>query len=578
MAAQLGLLLECAAEGIYGIDLEGNFTFLNRAAADMLGLVPEEVIGQNAHELVHHSHADGSPYSVGECPIFQAFRSGQGCRVDSEVLWRADGTSFPASYASFPLHRDGVVEGAVITFTDITQRRQSETALREANERLLEVATTDPLTGLPNRTLFSERLHQALAEAAREGHDVAVLFIDLDRFKDVNDTLGHHCGDDLLVEVSRRLVRSMRSTDTVVRLGGDEFAVLLSGVTTAELAVAAAERVLDCFRASFESEGLKFFVSASVGGALLPQDSSSAAELLQHADLAMYRAKAAGGARFEIYQPLMTAFTLSRLQLEGELHRALGGRQFFLRYHPQIDLRTGEVVAVEVLLRWNHPDHGEVAPLEFIPVAEDTGLIIPIGNWVLEEACRQATVWGTQLAALPPLRIAVNVVAYQVSDPDFVEFVARTLKDLKISPSALELEITESTLISESGLAITALHRLRSLGVTLAIDDFGTGYSSLAYLRRFPVDRLKLDRSFISGLGVEDEQTNDSDRALVAATVQLAHALKLGAVAEGVETHEQVELLVDLGCDLGQGFLWTAPLRGDEFRDWLIQRNAMRGV
>ncbi|MHB1534654.1 MAG: putative bifunctional diguanylate cyclase/phosphodiesterase [Acidimicrobiales bacterium] len=567
-AAPLELLLECAAEGIYGIDLQGRFTFVNRSAAEMLARSPSDLVGHNAHEVVHHSHADGSPYPMEECPIFRAFRSGRGCRVDDEVLWRSNGSSFPASYSSLPLERAGVIEGAVVTFSDITERRRSEEALKEANSRLMDAATTDPLTGLPNRAMFSDRLNQALPAAAREGHEVAVLFIDVDHFKQVNDSLGHHGGDEVLVEVSKRLVAATSGSDAVVRLGGDEFAILLTGAGAPDAAVRAAEQVLESFQQSFDSSGMELFLSASVGVALLPGDSGSKTELLKHADLAMNRAKESGGGRFELYQPLMTVAARDRLRLEAELRRAIDEAQFVLRYQPQVDLTTGEVVAVEALVRWNHPDRGEVGPMEFIALAENTHLIVPIGGWVLAEACRQASLWRTQLPGSESLRVAVNVSAVQLTNPRFVDLVLETLNDAQMSPADLELEITESTLIAESGQAETTLRVLRSLGVRLAIDDFGTGYSSLSYLRRFPVDRLKVDKSFITGLCSRGTMADKGDCALIAATVNLAHALDLEAVAEGVETDEQREQLVAFGCDQGQGYLWTVPLLGDNFAEW----------
>ena len=569
LASELRLLLESAAEGIWGVDVDGHFTFMNRAAAEMLGWEPEEVIGRNAHDLVHHSRPDGSPYPNEECPTFRSFRTGEGRRLDGEILWRRDGTSFPTSYASFPIKRDGVLEGAVITCSDITERQRAADELRDANLRLQELASTDVLTGLPNRALFSDRLDQALALARRERKEVAVLFIDLDRFKDVNDSLGHQGGDDLLVEVARRLGVAMRDSDTVARLGGDEFAVLLGGTASPEEAAGAAERILASFRKPFSTGGIQFFTSASVGVALWPEDCSSKTELLQHADVAMYRAKAAGGDRFEMFQPAMTVAARDRLTVESELRLALEAGEFFLRYHPQIDLASGSVVAVEALVRWAHPSRGEVTPLDFIPLAEDSGLIVPIGAWVLSEACRQAACWRVELSGHAPLRMAVNVSPRQLTHPDFVARVTEALAASGLPAGQLELEITENVLITDAGPAVGTLKTLRQLGVGLAIDDFGTGYSSLSYFQRFPVDRLKLDRSFIAGMRDTEGQARPGQAALVAAAVDLAHALGIEAVAEGVETEEQRSALVTLGCDQAQGYLWTRPLRSEEFSGWL---------
>ncbi len=501
LATDLRLLLESAAEGIWGVDTEGNFTFVNRAASEMLGWDAVELIGRNSHDLIHHSHADGSPYPRHECTTAQSFRTGEAHRIDGEILWRRNGVPFPASYASFPIKREGVVEGAVVTCSDITERQGAADALRDANLRLQELASTDVLTGLPNRMIFSDRLDQALSLARREGGDVAVLFMDLDRFKDVNDSLGHQTGDELLVEVAHRICAAARDSDTVARFGGDEFAVLLGGTTSPEEAAAAAERILESFRAPFTAGGVDFVTSASVGVALWPEDCRSKAELLQHADVAMYRAKAAGGNRFEMFQPAMTVAARDRLTVQSELRYALEAGQFFLRYHPQVELATGAVVGVEALVRWGHPRRGEVMPLEFIELAEETGLIVPIGAWVLMEACRQAARWRVERAGSRPLRIAVNVSPRQLADAGFVTRVKDTLAGTGLPAADLELEITESTLISENSPAVGTLKTLRQLGMSVAIDDFGSGYSSLDHLRRFPVDRLKLDMSFVAGLG-----------------------------------------------------------------------------
>jgi len=538
---------------------------MNPAAARMLGWSSEEVIGRSAHLLVHHSHPDGTPWPPEDCPVLSVLSSGAGCRVEEDVLWRRDGTSFPVSYSSYPLERDGVVDGAVITFSDTTERARAAVALREANARLQELASTDVLTGLPNRALLSDRLDQAIALAEREGWAVAVLFVDLDRFKHVNDSLGHHCGDELLAEVARRISGVLRESDTVARLGGDEFAILLSGSTSAEEAAAAAERVLGCFASSFTTGGTEVFGSASIGVALWPQDCSTKSELLQHADLAMYRAKAAGGASFEMFQPIMTLAVRQQLQLGNDLRRAVDAGELFLRYHPQVDLATGAVHAVEALVRWQHPTRGEVEPAAFIPLAEETGLITSIGEWVLLEACRQAARWRDAFPDRAPLRVSINVSPKQLAHPGFTEVVLAALASTGTPPEEIELEITESTLISEGGPAVSTVRRLRELGISIAIDDFGTGYSSLAHLQRFPVDRLKLDMSFIAGMATDGG-------ALVAAAVDLAHALGLQAVAEGVETDEQRKLLLDSGCTQGQGYLWTVPLRGDELDAWLGDR------
>ncbi|MCU1343825.1 MAG: diguanylate cyclase/phosphodiesterase with sensor(s) [Acidimicrobiia bacterium] len=464
---------------------------------------------------------------------------------------------------------EGVVgpDGEVVTLRGTAQ---DVTELRASERRAQELATTDPLTGLPNRALFADRLEQALALAARQEWEVAVLFVDLDRFKHVNDSLGHHRGDELLVEVAARITSVLRATDTVARLGGDEFAILLGGNASAAEAVQAADRVLSCFSASFVRGDVDHFASASIGVALWPEDCTTKAELLQHADLAMYKAKEAGGGCFAMFEPGMTVAAHAQLQLGSDLRRAIDGREFFLRYHPQVDLESGELRGVEALLRWQHPTQGEVAPAAFLPLLEETGLIVSIGSWVIDEACRQSARLRAMFPELGEVRMSVNIAPRQLVRPDLVGVVARALEASGTSPAELDLEITESSLIVDGGCAVANLRALRELGHRIAIDDFGTGYSSLAYLRRFPVDRLKIDKSFI------DEVITGGP--LVAATLHLADALGLDAVAEGVETEEQRQALVRLGCRQGQGYLWTVPLTAEELHAWVRQRTGSSAV
>lgn len=474
-----------------------------------------------------------------------------------------------------PFDTDGVelLELLVAQFAEIADRRSSEVALWEANARLEALATTDPLTGLANRALFTERMNAAVA-AGGEGGDVAVLFVDLDRFKGVNDSLGHHCGDEVLQEVGRRLVSSLRGGDTVARLGGDEFAVLLHGTVSPETAAATAGRLVACFDNSFRYANVEFFLSASIGVGLWPEDCTSSSELLRHADIAMYRAKVAGGNCFEMFQPTMAAAVHEGLRAESELRRAIYNGELSLRYHPQLDLRTGVVVAAEALVRWDHPSRGEVGPGDFIPLAEETGLIVPLGAWVLHEACRQIVEW--RRAGVTLARVAVNVSAQQLADPGFPDVVIGALDATGAKPTDLELEITESMIIAETGPAGSSLGRLRALGVALAIDDFGTGYSSLAYLRRFPVDRLKLDMSFIAGLRAADGRRPGTDGAMVGAAIDLGHALGVEVVAEGVETDEQRKILRSFGCEQAQGHLWTVPLDAYALQAWLSVRTPRR--
>ena len=432
---------------------------------------------------------------------------------------------------------------------------------REAADAALErLALHDVLTGLPNRALFLDRVRHALAAARRPGASVAVLFADLDRFKLVNDGLGHGAGDQLLVLVAERMRSVVRPTDTVARLGGDEFALLCQDLDGPADAVAVAERVAEAMARPFLLGGTEVFVTASVG-VVVGAAHEGPESLLRDADAAMYRAKDRGRARHEVFDDAMRVAAVTRLRLSRDLRWALERDELHLVYQPVIDLGWRGTTAVEALLRWRHPVHGPVSPGEFIPLAEESGLIVPIGAWVLGQACRQAVAWEADGQVLT---VAVNLSARHFCHPGLVDTVAGALRDSGLDPARLHLEITESAVMDEPEAAIEVMEELKALGVGLAIDDFGTGYSSLGYLKRFPVDALKVDRSFVGGLG-----SNLQDRTIAAAVVGLAHSLGLTAVAEGVETDQQLEELRALGCDSAQGFLWSRPVEPDALVPWL---------
>jgi diguanylate cyclase (GGDEF)-like protein len=423
---------------------------------------------------------------------------------------------------------------------------------RQAATRLLQQAFHDPLTGLPNRARFQERLGQALARTGRTGEPLAVLFLDLDRFKKVNDSLGHAAGDQLLVQVAARLSGSVRPGDVVARLGGDEFTVLLDGLADAGEAETLAERLATVMKAPFAVGGRDLAVTASIGIALAGSGQTDPTELLHDADVALYRAKERGKGRWAVFDPAMGRALRERAELEADLDRAADRGEFWLAYQPVVDLTNGAVVGVEALVRWQHPEWGLVQPGRFVPLAEETGQIERIGRWVLAKACRQARTWQEQYAD-PPV-VAVNLSAAQFQRPDLVEVVAFMLRETGLDPCLLKLEITESAVMTDAETAVAKLWRLKELGLGLAIDDFGTGYSSLAYLRRFPVDALKIDRAFISGLN-----RDAGDVAIVEAVIGLAHTLGLQVVAEGIETVEQVKVLRAMGCDQGQGYCFGRP-------------------
>ena len=463
----------------------------------------------------------------------------------------------------YPVKDDeGSVREVTLIIEDVTQRKALE-------DKLSYQAFHDPLTGLPNRALLLDRLEHALERMGRqEDGKVAVLFTDLDNFKYVNDSLGHKAGDTLLVEASGRISSCLRPEDTVARLGGDEFVVLLEGITDVAEATVVAERIARELEAPFDLNGQEVFVTTSTG--IVLGGPGEAEDLLRDADVAMYRSKEAGKDRHEVYKTGMRARSTKRLGLEGDLRRAVerGSEDFVVRYQPEIEVQTGKTVGFEALVRWRHPERGLVLPGEFIPLAEDTGLIVPIGLRVLEQACRQAQAFRNVRNGNPgnghPI-MYVNLSARQFREPELVEEISRIIGATGIEPGSLALEITESDAMSDAAAAVVALSKLKALGVGLAIDDFGTGYSSMSYLKRFPVDYLKIDRSFVSGLG----QGSGEDEVIAAGMVSLAHALGLRVIAEGVETKAQLTHLGEMGCEVAQGYYFAKPLEGDAAVAWL---------
>jgi diguanylate cyclase (GGDEF)-like protein len=422
--------------------------------------------------------------------------------------------------------------------------------------RLNEEGFRDPLTGLANRALFYDRVEHALARSQRHQQPIVVLFLDLDEFKTINDSLGHGAGDQLLVAVAERLRTCLRDADTAARLGGDEFAILLEEIEEAGPALVA-QRVLDTLQAPFVLSGREVFVNASIGIAVgsVQQDAN---ELLRDADAAMYVAKTNGKGRFETFAPAMHDAVMERLTLQVELQRAVEQQEFIIQYQPIVDLDSGRITGVEALVRWQHPVRGQMPPARFIPLAEQTGLIVPIGRWVLQQACQQARRWHTQHPTTPPLGVSVNLSARQLQQPGLVSDVAAALASSGLDPASLTLEITESVLVHDTEATITVLSNLKTLGVRLAIDDFGTGYSSLSYLQRFPVDILKIDKSFIDGVA------NGAEASTVArAITKLGHSLGLETVAEGIEEPEQQAAISAMGCHQGQGYHFARPLDAD---------------
>jgi diguanylate cyclase (GGDEF)-like protein len=432
--------------------------------------------------------------------------------------------------------------------------------LEAANLQLRHLATHDALTGLPNRVLLDDRLAQAIAHADRDAQPFAVLMLDLDRFKLINDSFGHRSGDILLNEVAHRLQGLVRSIDTVARVGGDEFVLVVSPSAARADAEEIGKRANAVLSAPFQVEGVDLRVSSSIGIAFYPTDGGSAESVLAHADAAMYCAKERGRNNYQCFSPGMKSVALERVSLESELHQALQLEQFELFYQPKVDTASGDIHSAEALIRWRHPQRGLIQPMEFIPLAEECGLIHEIGAWVLREACRQCAVW--QRAGQPPLRVAVNVAASQFRRGDLFEVVRGALQASQLDPRFLEIELTESAVMTNPEDSAAVLEQLSRMGVLVSVDDFGTGYSSMSYLRSFPIDKLKIDRSFIADL-----TTRADDASIVRAIVSLAHGLRLKVVAEGVETLEQLKFLQSVGCDQYQGYHFSEPLPAAEFAE-----------
>lgn len=533
--------------------LDDRFTFANQAFLDEYGYTREELIGQHVSIL-------DSPQNPPELRqnIFDGTRRG----AWSGELWnrRKDGSYLPIELSTSQIRdRNGAVLGLIGVATNTTEKKQRE-------ERVRYETYHDTLTSLANRRLLIDRLSVALAHAQRHGHSLGVLFIDVDRFKRINDTLGHAVGDALLVEIGSRLRLIVRLADTVARVGGDEFALLAPDVRDAADATELAGRILESFSAPFEIEGRELFVTVSIGVALPPADGSDAETLLKNADLAMCRAKELGRSRYELASPAThTEIVLAHLNLENALRRAMQRSELVPYYQAQLSVSTGEVVAAEALLRWNHPERGTVAAHEFIRVAEESNLIGEMGERVLREAVAQLAVWQREIS--PQLRMAVNISARQFVDRRLDSILREVLDETGIAPSTLELEITETLAMRDIDDTLRVLREVKSLGVRVAIDDFGIGHSSLNYLRTFPVDCVKIDRSFIRALAVDAQ-----DVEITAMIISMAHRLGLNVVAEGVESHEQQAILAVHGCDDMQGYLLQKPMPADLFSSWCAQR------
>ena len=554
------------------------FFLCNPKFADLFGWHPDELIGQSG-EVVYASSESYEALGRIAVPVLSA---GKQLDLDWEMR-RKDGSTFLGRVIAKAISTADPGQGTVWIVEDVTEQRRAGDELREsleravaertaelkaanarlgaeigdrrdAEERARHLADHDALTGLPNRRLLEDRLTQALALSQRNRQQTAVMFVDLDRFKAINDSLGHAAGDQVLQEVAQRLVKQLRVGDTICRIGGDEFVVVLPEAKRSTDAAHVAGKIIETLSQPVRAADRDLTVTPSIGIAVFPDDGRDAETLIRNADAAMYHAKESGRANYQFFTEQMNQTASRRLALESDLRRAVKKGELVLHYQPVAELKGGAVVAHEALVHWQHPQKGLVPPAEFIQLAEDTGLILGIGEWVLREACRWATFIGTEHG----VQVAVNLSARQFKDPKLIELVRRVLAESGLPPKLLVLEITETTAMQQTDVAVSTLKKLKELGVSLAIDDFGTGYSSLAYLRRFPVDRLKIDRAFVA-----DVPGDRNAESLVRGIIGLAHALGLKVVAEGVETGAQRDFLGAQGCDLVQGQLIGPPLDAD---------------
>jgi len=545
--------LNSIGAGVLRTDLCGNVTYLNRRAEELTGWRRDEAMGRPVVDVLRLvDSASGAAIDNAVATVLQRNRTriAMNCTIDCTLL-RRDGLKLGVeNRITIVDDQAGNVLGVVIAFRDVS-------AARAASLEITRLAQHDVLTRLPNRTLFNDRLTQAISLAKREGNQLAVLFVDLDQFKRINDSLGHAMGDKLLRSVAGRLTSCVRRSDTVCRLGGDEFVVLLSEVTSAEAASASARKILRAIAAPHIIDNKSLDITVSVGGSIYPDDGQDAESLLGQADAAMYEAKEHGRNRYQFYRSDMRVRLAKRLLLEGDLRYALGRHEFLLLYQPKINLQTGQITGMEALIRWMHPKRGMLDPIEFVHVAEECGLIVPIGQWVLLEACRQSRAWSDMGLGIIP--IAVNVSAAEFLAKDFLSGVRAVLIATGVEPVNLELELTESVLMEDAEAAVITLHALKEMGVRLAIDDFGTGYSSFTYLKRFPMDTIKVDQSF-----VQEISTDPEDITIVSAMIDIGKSLKRRVVAEGVETRSQLDFLQRHACGEGQGYYFSRPLAAEQ--------------
>ena len=552
--SRLQVLFENSSDVISLINPDNTIRYISSSVKRALGYEPEELEGTLVSELVHQEDFDRFGRK-----IVEEIQSGINPSRPIEARYQHTDGSWRHLETTFNvLIEDPNVRGVVCTTRDVTERKHLE-------ERLKHQAFHDLLTGLPNRYLLLDRLEQALRRTRRQKNQVAVLFMDLDRFKVVNDSLGHDTGDRLLVEVAKRLKGCLRPEDTLARFGGDEFTVLVEDLGEPADAVRVAERFMEVLREPFFFARQELFVKPSIGIALGSSRIKSPEDLLRDADTAMYRAKAENSG-YRVFEPVMYELSLRRLKTENELRRAIESEEFVVHYHPIVDLRSDEVWGVEALVRWQHPERGLLDPKEFVPAAEESGLVVPMGERVLKEACEQAKEWQERHPHLPPLVMAVNLSVRQLGRPGLARTIAGVLRESGLEARSLSLDITETVYVKTLEGNTGVLNDLKGLGVNICIDDFGAGYSSLSYLKRFPADALKVDRSFVRALGEDVE-----DMVIVKMIIDLAHTFGMEVIAEGVEIEEQLETLRSMGCDFAQGYYFVRPLPPEDVPKFLAE-------
>jgi diguanylate cyclase (GGDEF)-like protein/PAS domain S-box-containing protein len=543
--------LNCIADAVICTDLSGNISFLNPIAEKMTGWPLVEAKGRPLAETL--KIMDATTHITTPNPMAKAVAQDRsGVLPANCILVSRDGHEIFIEDSVAPIHdRGGLVDGSVLVFRDVTEARA-------LGARVAHLAEHDALTGLPNRLLLNDRLDQAIAMAHRNAATLAVLFMDLDGFKHINDSLGHSAGDKLLQSIAKRLLLCVRGPDTISRQGGDEFLVVLQDIERAEDAAIAAKRILKALAETHSIDGHDLQITASIGVSIYPDDGMDSETLIKNADTAMYQAKAQGRHTYKFFKPEMNTRAVNRQSIEEDLRRALKRNEFTLHYQPRIDFATGEINGAEALLRWKHPKRGLIPPAQFIPIAEDSGLMVPIGAWVLRQACKQVQAWEKQ--GLPLIDISVNVSTIQLRNGEFLEELLAILSETGLEPRRLELEVTESALMRNSEFVAPILRMIRKLGVRISVDDFGTGYSSLSYLQQFSLDAIKIDQSFVRRI-----TSFPADTTIVSAIISLGQSRKLRVIAEGVETAEALAFLKTQDCDEAQGYYFSVPLPAMQF-------------